>query len=539
MNYTKLLISMLLASIAVQPNQTYSMSRLFNLRNFALVGATAALGTLAYKTANNLYFNSIHWDWKNIDPIHITIDAAAAGLDIAGDTNMIISIAEFYKLHTQKLQAVQEDRNTSYNEFLWGTATSSYQVEGHCTNNQWNFFEGQMLDGEKVETAGIACDSWNHEDEDIAHMKELGVNTYRFSIEWSKVCPKSGVINKEVLNHYKQFCIKLVNNGIKPVITLYHYTEPQWFYYKRGFEYKENIEDFVFFCQKVFEELHEYVYAWFTFNAPEGIALGGWLAGVKPPAKKDMQLAVTVLRNILEAHVQVYKRIKSLPGGKESRIGILKNILQLDPWNIANPLDHLGCYIGNILQNDSIYNFFTTGIFKVYIPFKVDVYHSSPDAIHSLDFIGLNYYCHNYIKNFKTIREPNSKIEIPTNNKKYTIYAEGLHRAIEEISKRIAKPLGIPIYITENGIGTNSDEHRILHNQRSLYALARAIQDGHDVRGYIHWSLLDNFEWGKYSKFYGLYAVDRTTPNLTRSKKPSAWYFESVVKGLPPVQLAQ
>ena len=529
--FYKLLI--LISTITLAPCNVQSTSRIFNRQNLAIAAGTLAIGGASYKAANSWYFNKIHWDWKNIDPTTINIRWGQFGYEYNDRKEpwKQISVAEFFKIYQDHLAHRIETGTPSQNEWLWGAATAAHQVEGYNTNNQWYTFENQIMNGKLVEPAGIGCDSWNHEDEDIQNMLDLGLNTYRFSVEWSKIFPACGLVDDAVLNHYKQFCKKLVNAGIKPVITLYHYTEPIWFYKMGGFEKEENIKHFVDFCTTVFNALHEDVYAWFTFNAPEGIALGGWLAGVKPPYKKDMKLAVEVLHNVLEAHVRVYQACKALPGGSQSRIGILKNILQLDPWNIANPLDHLGCYMGGLLQDESIYKFFTTGEFKVYIPFKVNARYYNPAAPTALDFIGLNYYCHNYMKNFKTIREPNEAIEIHQRNDRYTIYGEGLYRAIEEISKRLAKPLHIPIYITENGIGTDSDEDRTLHNQRYIYAMARAIQDGHDVRGYIHWSLMDNYEWGEYNRFYGLYHVNRSTPELKRTKKKSAAYFESVVKG--------
>lgn len=532
MNNSKILL--FLSFIISTSLPIHTTNHIFNKRNgflFALLIPTIGAGI--YKLENARYFKSLHWDWPSIDPTVITIKNS----DRNTKNNLTtISIPEFFKLHTQKLKTVVEPLRAAapQNDWLWGAATSAHQVEGNCTNNQWYLFEDKTLEGKNVEPARNGCDSWNHEDEDIQHLKELGLNTYRFSVEWSKIMPQPGVIDKEVLEHYKTFCKKLVANGIKPVITLYHYTEPIWFYELGGFEKRENNKHFVEFCTAVFEALHQEVYLWFTFNAPEGIALQGWLTGTKPPAKKNMQLAIEVLGNILEAHVQVYQAIKKMDGGPQSRIGILKNIMQLDPWNIFNPLDHLACSMGNLLQNECIYNFFTNGTFKVYIPAKVNMQHFNAEAPHSLDFIGLNYYCHNYMKNFKPIRELNQDIEIHANNDKYTIYGEGLYRAIAEISKRIAKPLHIPIYITENGIGIDNNESgntkRILHNQRYLYALARAIQDGHDVRGYIHWSLMDNYEWGQYGKFYGLFHVDRNSPQLKRIKKDGASYYEWVVK---------
>ncbi len=530
MKFLKSFVLSLAVIAALQPMQSQGMSY-FTKKNATIAASTALLGTAAYLGANKLYAKSLHWNWETIDPTTVTITWGQFGYEHdRKEPWKQITVPEFFQIYRTYLANLQ-DQTPSQNEWLWGTATAAHQVEADCNNNQWHAWEGQILDGNMVEPAGIGCDSWNHEDEDIQNMLSLGVDTYRFSVEWSKIFPTPDTVDREVLAHYKQFCKKLKAAGIKPVITLYHYTEPLWFYELGSFEKVANIKYFVEFCTTVFKELHEDVYAWFTFNAPEGIAFGGWQSGMKPPAKHSLPLAAQVFKNILEAHVQMYQACKALPGGAQSRIGILKNILQLDPWNIANPLDHLYCKLGNYVQSDSLYRFFTTGQFKIYIPGVVNIYHSNPAAPSALDFIGLNYYCHNYVSNFKRFREPNPAIEIHTNHPGNTIYGEGLYRAIEELSNRLAKPLGIPIYVTENGIGTDNDEHRILQSQRYLYAMARAILAGHDVRGYIHWSLMDNYEWGTYKKHFGLYHIDRSTPALKRTKKPGAAYFEWVVKG--------
>lgn len=479
-------------------------------KNKALTAAIT-LPLITYYAANKLYQRSIHWDWKNIDETHING----------------IPLAEIFKQHAATLK-------NNGSQWLWGTGTSAHQVEGDCTNNQWYLFEGKPLEDKKeVEVAGIGCDHWNRYKEDIQLMKQIGTNTYRFSVEWSKVMPQQGVINKEALAHYKDVCKELIANGIKPVITLYHYTEPIWFYEMGGFEKEENIQHFVDFCKTVFTELHEDVHLWLTFNSPEGVAAQGWLTATKPPAKKGQYvLMAQVLHHLLEAHVRTYQALKSLPGGQNSRVGMLKNIMQLDPWNVANPLDHFGCYIGSNLVDASIYNFFNTGIFSVYIPGKVSYTQENTylkNGGKALDFIGLNYYAHNYMSNLKTFREPNQDIEIHTNNTKYTIYGEGLYRAIKELSKNIAEPLNVPMYVTENGIGTDNDAHRELFHRRYLYALAHAIKDGYNVHGYILWSLMDNYEWGQYSKHYGVFKVDRTN-NLERTLKPGAQYYVDMIK---------
>lgn len=561
MKFTKPILGLLIASTALQIH-THCMDTAasFASNHPSLIKAiagtivTAAAVVGGHHLINKVQSHKIHWPWHAINP------------EIIGTQ----SVSEVFKQRAQQLSALQENRPISQNEWLWGTATSAHQVEGHHKNSQWCLFEGipaedgtqqeppaladgrrALLSGGVIEPLGIGCESFKHLDDDIKRMKDLGVNTYRFSVEWSEIIPQQGAVNYQKLAEYKTMCQKLVAHGIKPVITLYHYSEPIWFFNLGGFEKKENIGHFVDFCSTVFKELKDYVHLWFTFNAPEGISAEGWLKAMKPPAKKNMKLMAHALHNVLEAHVAVYRAIKELPGGQQSKIGILKNIYQLDPYDAANPLDHMGAHFGTELVDESIYRFFRTGDFSVHIPrgIKTTKIMGIPIPIGiqyliekqtneyiknggtCLDFIGLNYYCHGYIKNFKPIKETNPEIEpqIPSHDR-YTIYGEGLYRAIKTLSEKLATPFNIPIYVTENGIGTEDDNLRTLHNKRYLYALARAVNDGFDVRGYIHWSLLDNYEWGKYQRYYGLYHVDRSTPALTRTKKAGAAYFEKIVK---------
>ena len=570
MNYIKSLSAFLLAALALQPLQTCSMQK------YAKATAIAAgLGAAGY-TAQYLHEKQIHFiDWNTIDPTHISVYQSDKGLDFGQwphkEPFHHFTIADFYKAHARYVAQFP-----TQNEWLWGAGSAAHQNESCNTNTQWNLFEAKekdengnwiapiidgkpaLLEGNVVGPVEMGCDLQNHEDEDIKLMKEFGLNAFRFSIAWEKIYPQQGAINYDELARYKRFCQKLVANGIKPVVTLYHYAEPIWFYKLGSFEKKENIQHFVEFCTTVYKELHNEVYLWFTFNAPEGIALQGWYTGSKPPAKTgDMRLAAQVLYHILEAHVAVYRAIKDLPEiGAKSQVGILKNIMQLDPLNFFDFRCHLGCHFGRELADECIYRFFNTGEFTVKVPRvknTIEIWGKKiPSSLEwvmptqtneylknggkALDFIGLNYYSHNYVNGkFKTVPQSNHDIEPATNNERYTIYGEGICRALEELSLRIAKPLNVPIYITENGVATNDDKQgnalRTLHNQRIFYGMALAIKNGCDVRGYIHWALMDNYEWGTYRKFYGLYHVDRNTPALKRSPKEGAKYYQSVVLG--------
>lgn len=526
---SQLTLLLLITSIALQPAAQGMQAAIDFVKNHKYSLGAAAVAGVGYYAANKIHANTIHWDWKKINPSVLPCKGG--------------NITQFFKNHAQRLANNKDIPSTTcgaHHEWLWGTATADCQSGGNCDNNQYRAIQGTIINGELYEPAGIMCDGWNRYKEDIQLMKELGVNSYRFSVEWSKIEPKAGEYDEAALDHYEDVCKELVANGIKPVITLYHYAEPIWFSKMDSFEKRDNCKYFVDFCAKVYERLHPYTYMWLTFCSPE-TAAQGWLSGGRPPFKKDMKLMVQVLHNILETHVDIYKKFKSLPNGDQSRIGLHKTVFQLDPWIYGDPIAHLKCYMGDKLINESVYHFFKTGQFKVYIPFKVN-YNKTNEYIKNggkaLDYMGMSYYCHNYMTTTSMFREPNQEIEPHTAHPTYTVYGEGLYRAIKEMSERITKPLGIPIYVTENGIGLTEEEDQVepdqgnkrtLQGKRYMYALARAIQDGYDVRGYLHWSLMDNYEWGTFKKRFGLYHVD-FDHGLERTLKKGAKYYQSIVK---------
>lgn len=538
--YVKSILALLMASVGLQSapccGMDYATNFVTDHKNIALAVASAAALTGTYFVAKKIHEHTIHPWWTQTDPTR------TCGKPMA--------IPEFFKHEVQKISQLQEPQRADapQNLWLWGSATSDHQVSGNNTNNDWHDYEGQKLDGRTVEPAGIASDSLNHIDEDVEKMAAFGLNAYRFSIEWSKVFISPTEIGWEYVAKIKYLLAKLKEKNIKACVTIYHYTQPKWFAAMGSFEREENIQYFVDFAKFLFEQFGNDVYMWYTFNAPEGVAAQGWLTGTKPPAKKDMRLMARVLYHILEAQVRVYQTIKAMPGGQHSRIGILKNIMQLDPWRFGHPADHICAYFGTELVDNCVYRFLTTGefyinipkgvktirIFGIPIPTGIDwvieprVNQYIKNGGKCADFIGLNYYCHNYIKGTKTFREPNPEIEIPANNERYTIYGEGLYRALKTVSKELAQPLNVPIYVTENGIGTDNDEHRILQSQRYLRALAQARLEGVDVRGYIHWSWVDNYEWGRFDKHYGLHALEPVT--LNRVEKPGAAYYKEVVQ---------
>ena len=234
------------------------------------------------------------------------------------------------------------------NSFFWGTATASHQVEGGCNNNNWFNWENskneegtpQIKDGQE---AGKACDHWNLYSEDIDLIKELGVSHYRFSLEWSKIEPVRGQFNQDALDHYSTVVDELIKSKIVPVITLHHFTNPIWFDELGGFEIEKNIQIFEDFCEKVFSEYSDRVGIWCTINEPAVYSVMGYFQGVFPPGKKNPQLATEVLKNLLVAHTRVYNKLKTLANGSSCRIGLVKNIMQFDPYRRWNLLDWMAC----------------------------------------------------------------------------------------------------------------------------------------------------------------------------------------------------
>lgn len=418
-------------------------------------------------------------------------------------------------------------------DFLWGVASAAHQVEGECDNNNWSAWEKARDEQGRprikhAQVAGKACEHWTRFREDIRLMQALGVKAYRFSMEWSKIEPAEGEIDSTALRHYHEVCDALLTAGIKPVVTFYHFTHPLWFEQKGAFEREENLAAFVRFCEVLFAEFHAQVEMWCTINEPEVLASQSYFMGVFPPGKKDPQLTAIVLKNLLQAHVEVYARLKKLSGGEHAQIGLVKNIMQFDPSRRWHPLDWTLAHKLNGLFNDSILNFFRTGRFEFSMPGLASLQYEDARATRSLDFIGLNYYSHLHVK-FNWSTSEFFKFTFPNDavmtDMAYTIYPEGFYRALKSVQQ-----LGVPIYVTENGIADAKDDRRGLFLSRYLYALHRAMQEGAPVRGYFYWSLMDNFEWAEgYDMKFGLYEVDFNTQE--RKLREGAKAFMKAVKG--------
>jgi beta-glucosidase len=400
-------------------------------------------------------------------------------------------------------------------DFLWGAATAAHQVEGGCDNNNWSRWENSV-DAEgrprikRGQKAGAACEHWTRYREDIELLRELGVGAYRLSVEWSKLEPAPMRFDAAAIRHYHDVLDALLEAGIEPVVTLHHFTHPLWLEELGGFERVENVRHVVAFGERVFREYSDKVRMWCTTNEPEVVAAMGYAAGIFPPGKRSLQAAAEVLKNLCVAHTELYHAIKAMPGGAEARVGIVKNLTQLDPWNRWSPLDWLACRVLNRLFNGAILEYLETGRFRFVIPGLARVDHEDERGARSLDYFGLNYYSHVLLQ-VRPVRDAEQMLRYRPGDVKtdmpYASYPEGFYRALMRVSR-----LGVPLYVTENGIADGRDDRRAGFIERYLYALWRAMQDGCDVRGYFYWSLMDNFEWSEgYDMKFGLYEVDFAT----------------------------
>lgn len=441
----------------------------------------------------------------------------------------------FFFTATQDIYGeVAYDVNVIPYNFLWGTAISEYQVSGAlgCPYSNWAAFEVMPDKNGKLPIAdgqfsGDACNFKKSYRSYIALMKELGINAFRFSVEWSNIEPQEGVFCQEALDFYAELCDALIDAGITPMITLHHFTDPLWFTQKGGFEKDENIFYFVRFAHQVFEHLASRITLWITFNEPTIYMFQGYIHGAFPPAKKSLLTAIGVMRNLLKAHTLAYKALKEAPGGDAVQIGIVHQYLKFYPYHSWNLLERIPGLLFNDLLNTCVLHFFKTGSFKVPLSSFFGWQYDAPYGQKLFDFIGLNYYSRVIVKGQLSFTEPLVPSCLPgevMTDMPYAMYPQGLYDAIVEMSE-----LGVPMYITENGIADAKDDRREQFIKEYTRALLRAFKDGYDIRGYFYWSLMDNFEWDEgYHKKFGLCHVDFDTKEATI--RPGAWAYAQVIQ---------
>ncbi len=413
--------------------------------------------------------------------------------------------------------------------FLWGSATSSHQVEGDNTNNDWWAWEKE---GRVKEASGAACDQYNRYRDDIKLAAELGHKAHRFSLEWSRIEPKEGRYSDEAMRHYKDVIGHIKSAGMEPVVTINHFTLPLWFYKKGGWLCDGAERSFAALAERVAGALGEGVRYWITINEPIVYAYASYLEGSWPPGHHSFKDATGVFISLLKAHCLAYKAIHGMYGEKgwpAPMVSISKHVLLFAPcrgWSLADALSKtLRYYYFNKLFIEALIKgrYFAPGASPVKLP-----------AQNTLDYIGLNYYTRDFV-HYAGLAPPGIFGDVCTyvhdhvnhgrrNYLKWEIYPEGMYQVLMECAA-----YNLPIFITENGICTDNDRDREDYIKEHLAQVARAIHDGADVIGYLYWSLLDNFEWAHgYGPRFGLIDVDYLTQE--RRIKPSARLYSTIIK---------
>ena len=382
--------------------------------------------------------------------------------------------------------------------FLFGASTSAHQIEGGNSNNDWWKWEKKRP---KSFQSGAAADSWNRYREDIVLAKKLGHSAHRLSLEWSRIETQEGRFNSAAIAHYREILQELQANGMKTFVTLHHFTSPAWLSRKGGWESNETPELFARYAKKVAQELGEHVDFWVTINEPMVYATQSYMKGVWPPNKKNIFLMLRVIRNLAKGHRMAYRVLHKLR--PRTPIGFAKHVVAYMPESKTKLTDRIAVALYDCFFNHMFFSLLWN----------------------MQDFVGVNYY---FTRKLRVTLFPFSISEValdtPTTDLGWPIYAKGLTQALLHM-KRYKKP----IYITENGLADAADNKRADFIRSHIRAIEAAQKQGCDVRGYLHWSLIDNFEWAEgFVPRFGLIEIDYATQKRTIRK--SAYVYKAIIE---------
>ena len=399
--------------------------------------------------------------------------------------------------------------------FVWGTATAAHQVEGSNVNSDFWLLEhvpGTLF----REPSGDACDHFYRYPQDIRLLRELGFGAYRFSIEWARIEPEEGWFSNAALDHYRRMLASCHEHGVRPCVTFHHFTSPRWFTADGGWEDRHNVDRFLRYCERAVTHLGDLIDTAYTINeanltgtlAACGILPhDGWKSRAEFVAEAARLCGSTLERfgpfllgeplrtydTMLEAHMRARHVLKS--GRHRFPVGV----------TLAMPDYH--AVAGGELQRDEA---------------RAISYDAFLDAAREDDFVGVQTYSRH---RFGPDGPLGPEEGVPVLAMGYEFWPEALEATVRYAHKKA----GVPIYVTENGIGTTDDDQRLEYVRRALAGVTACLRDGIDVRGYFYWSLMDNFEWlFGYGPKFGLIAVDRVSQ--FRHPKPSAHWLGQIAR---------
>jgi beta-glucosidase len=407
------------------------------------------------------------------------------------------------------------DRSLKFPEgFLWGAATSSHQNEGNNTNNdfwEWEKTPGHVVDGTD---SGLACDWWNRAEEDFDRAADLHMNTLRISLEWSRIEPEPGKWDIEAIERYRAMLQGLNDRGLRPMVTLHHFTNPLWVAEKGGWTDPRIVTWFSNYARMAVDSFSDLCNFWGTINEPNVYAAYSYALGKWSPGKQDVSAATRVMRNMSSAHAAAYHVIKTAQ--PEAIVGPVQHVVLFDP---ADENSFLSKWVARMRMSFFTWRTLeavTQGRFK----FPLGLGFQKAFLHDTNDYIGLNYYGRHLLR-FSLQRagelfaeevdaDPDVAWPLPWTDRE--ICPEGLYDLIMETHRRFQKP----IYILENGFAEENDRQRPAFILAHTAAVWKAIQDGADVRGFYYWTLVDNYEWVEgWTTPFGLIHLDPETQQRT------------------------
>lgn len=419
--------------------------------------------------------------------------------------------------------------------FRWGTATSSHQVEGCNTRNDWWLFEqqpGRIKDGTR---SGRACDWWRNAEADFDRMAALHQNAHRLSLEWSRLEPEPARWDDAAVARYRQMLRGLRQRGIEPMVTLNHFTLPQWVAAAGGWETPRIVAWFATYTRRCAEWFGEHATLWVPINEPNIVVTLGYVTGRFPPLVRNPLRAARATRHLLLAHAAAYRAIHAVQ--PHASVGTAHNIRILDPAPASSPLAaRLDRRAAD--ANAWAFNWLWLDVLAGRGAPAVPRIGRLEECVGTLDFAGVNYYTRERVR-FHPWRPGNgflTSVRLPeslmSDNDYGEVYPDGLRRVLLDVWNRYRRP----IYVTENGLPDDDDDLRPIFLYEHLSAVLAALRAGVPVRGYYHWSLVDNFEWADgWTMKFGLFALDPISQR--RTERRSAGLYAEICRSarLPDV----